>query len=78
LTNRLVYSFPSCILALTLFRCHLCLLSHSLCSNSSFPTFWAALQPQLLITLTSYFRFVFQSSNCHCPLHFPQLSIPVL
>lgn len=49
-----ILCFPSCILTPTLFRCHLCLLSHSLFPYSSFPTFWAVLQPQLLIALVSY------------------------
>lgn len=49
-------SFPSYILALTLFRYHLCLLNFSLFPNSSFPAFQAALQPQFLIALMSHFH----------------------
>lgn len=68
--DRNCYSFPSYILALTLFQCHLCLLSHNLFPYSSFPTFWAVLQPQLLVALISYFCIMLYLCN------YPILTVP--
>lgn len=65
-----IVTFPSYILALTLFRCHLCLLSHNLFPYSSFPTFWAVLQPQLLVALISYFCIMLYLCN------YPILTVP--
>ena len=63
------YSFPSCILALTLFRYHLCLLSLSLFPSPPFHLL-GTVQPRLLMTLLSYICPVFQLSDYQCPLHF--------
>lgn len=71
--DRKFYAFPSCILTPTLFRCHLCLLSHSLFPYSSFPTFWAVLQPQLLIALVSYSpSYSIVTISCTFPYPRPQ------